>query len=452
MSEPRAVTRELGRFIAESRFDALPQAVRNEGQRAFVNWIGCVFGGCRTEGIERALPLLDEFSGKREATAIGRGKKLDIFKAAFVNSMSNASRSYNDTHLRTVAHPTASVAAALLALAEQRLRVSGADFLHALILGIEVQCRVGNILMTPPARAHFSLSMIGLAGGIGAAAASAKLLGLNEQRCMYAIGLAAAQAGGIRATHGSMGGRMLSGEAARAGLMSAMLAARDFTASDQIFEGSKGYASAYAENADPATALAGLGVDYEILSNTYKPYPCGIVIHPIIDLCLDLARAHDIKPDQVESVQLAVNETAMTLTGRKDPTDSNKAGTSLYHWTAATLIHRAGGLAQGADECVRDPRVIALRGRVAATVDPAIGPDAARGEIRLKDGRVFKGAVDHARGSVDRPMTDDELSEKFLGQAQLIMTPDVARDLLARSWGVIDAGDVAAQLEPLFHV
>lgn len=447
--EEPGVTRALARFVVDSRFDALPEPVRHEGRRAFVNWLGCVFGGCRTEAVEKALPLFDAFSGPRDATVIGRGKRLDVFGAAFINSMSNAARSYNDTHLRTVAHPTASVAAALLVMAETR-PVRGADFLHALILGVEVQCRVGNILVTPPARSHFALSMIALAGGIGAATAVAKLLQLDEQRTIYAIGLAAAQAGGTRATHGSSGGRMLSGEAARAGLMSALLAERGFDTPDEVFAGPKGFANAHAENADPTVAVAGLGREYEILSLAYKPYPCGIVVHPVIDVCLDLVREYRFAADEVEQVMLFVPEAAIQLTGRKDPTDSNKAGTSIYHWAAASLLYRAAGLAQGATDCVRDPRVIAMRERVAAAADATLAADAARAEIHLRNGRVLRASVEHARGSVGRPLTDGELSEKFLGQAELVLDGAAARDLLDRGWGLVDADDVCTALAPLF--
>ena len=261
MHDNPGVTRALAEFVVNTRYDALPDTVRHEGRRAFVNWLGCVLGGCRTEAVGLALPLFDEVSGPREATAIGHGKRLDIFGAAFINSMSSAALSYNDTHLRTVAHPTTPVAAVLLALAERR-PVSGIDLLHALILGDEVQCRVGSILTTPPACSHFALSMAALVGGIGASVAAARLLALGERRTIYAIGLAAAQAGGTRAVHGSSAGRMLSGEAARAGLMSALLAEKFFDTPDEAFAGAKGYANAHAEHADASVAIAGLGETY----------------------------------------------------------------------------------------------------------------------------------------------------------------------------------------------
>jgi 2-methylcitrate dehydratase PrpD len=450
MHDSPRVTRALAEFVVNSRYDALPDTVRHEGRRAFVNWLGCVLGGCRTEAVGLALPLFDEFSGPREATAIGHGRRLDIFGAAFINGMSSAALSFNDTHLRTVAHPTTPVAAVLLALAERR-PVSGIDLLHALILGDEVQCRVGSILTTPPARSHFALSMAALVGGIGASVAAARLLALGERRTIYAIGLAAAQAGGTRAVHGSSAGRMLSGEAARAGLMSALLAEKFFDTPDEAFAGAKGYANAHAENADASVAIAGLGETFEILSLSYKPYPCGIVIHPVIDVCLDLVRQFRLAPEEIEEVTLAVPESAIQLTGRKDPTDRDKAGTSLYHWAASSLFYGTAGLAQGATECVRDPRIISLRDRITAVADPVLAPDAARAEIRLRDGRILKAHVAHARGSAARPLTDEELSEKFLAQAESILDRAAAQDLLARAWRLVEAKDVRSALAPLFR-
>jgi 2-methylcitrate dehydratase PrpD len=242
---------------------------------------------------------------------------------------------------------------------------------------------------------------------------------------------------------------MLSAEAASAGLMSAHLAQRNFTSPDEVLAGAKGYANAHAEHADASVASAGLGTDYEILSLAYKPYPCGIVVHQVIDVCLDLVRAHDFTPDEIAEVALKVPAVAMNLTGRKDPTDGDKAGTSIYHWAAAALLHRTAGLAQGTTDCVRDPRVLALRTKVSADVEPTLAADAARAEIRLTDGRVLHGHVEHARGSVSRPLTDDELSEKFLGQAKLIFSEDIAHDLLTRCWNLLEAPDVAAAVAPM---
>src|SRR5262245_53035641 len=139
------ITRTLARYIASSRFDELPLEVRHEGVRAFVNWLGCAAGGSQDAMVVRALELLQELNGAPTATIVGRREKLDTLNATFINAMSSSALAFNDTHYITVAHPTGPAAAALLALSE-RQPLNGKEFIHALILGIEIQCRIGNIL------------------------------------------------------------------------------------------------------------------------------------------------------------------------------------------------------------------------------------------------------------------------------------------------------------------
>ncbi len=191
------ITRHLARYAVGSRYEDLPPEVRHEGLRAFVNYIGCAAGGSHEAHVELMLKFLTEFNGAADTTLIGRREKLDALNATFINCMTSAALAFNDTHYATVAHPTSPVAAALLAMA-QRQKVSGQDLLHALILGVEIQCRVGSILTTPPAESAVGLSMQGLVGGIGAAVAAGKLLQLDEAGMVTAIGHAANQSAGIR--------------------------------------------------------------------------------------------------------------------------------------------------------------------------------------------------------------------------------------------------------------
>jgi 2-methylcitrate dehydratase PrpD len=137
------ITHRLARFLVESRWSDVPQPVRHEAKRATLNWLGCALGGCRDDAVARALATLDEFSGPRRATLIGRGEKLDALNTALINALSANILDYDDTHLKTLIHPTVPVAATALALAEHR-PVTGAQFLHALILGVETACRIGN--------------------------------------------------------------------------------------------------------------------------------------------------------------------------------------------------------------------------------------------------------------------------------------------------------------------
>lgn len=438
-----AVGAELARFACASRFEDLPVAVRHEGVRAFVNWIGCAAGGAQEESTRIAAGFASEFSAPGDAVVVGRGERLDMFAAAFVNGLSTSVHSYNDTHFETVAHPTSSVAAALLAAASRR-PVSGRDFIHALILGIELQCRIGRIVTAAPARCAIGLSMVGLVGGIGAAIAVAKLHGLDEARMLAAIGIAANQSGGLREAHATMSSHFTPADGARGGLVAALLAERGFTCAPTMLEGPKGFGVSFGENPNYAAAVENLGSAYEIEKLAYKPYPCGFVIHPIIDACLAIRRGATFDPADVVAIDLTVSDVAAALTSRPTPRDRRQALVSFQHWAAATLLRDAAGLDEGSEEAVADPAIARLRGMVSFEVDPAMGREAARVCVKLADGRVLENAVAHCLGSEGRPMTDAELDEKFRGQAKLVWSPEKVDEIGAWGWGILEEPDMGA--------
>lgn len=448
-----AITGELAAYIAASDLTRIPTAVRHEGVRAFVNWLGCVLGGCREPSVEKTAAVFDRLSGPREATVIGRRVKMDMLHASYLNSLSNAVHGYNDTHLKTVGHPTGPVAAALCALAESRRPASGAEFLHALILGIEIQGRIGNVLITPPARLNPAFSMLGLVGGAGVATAAAKLLGLSAQQTDWAIGQTLSNAGALRETFGGMAAHVPFAQPAIVGLTATFLAAEDFTCTPTMLEGKMGFARAYGgETANAAVALDRLGAHFETLDTAYKPYPCGIVVHPVIDACLDLLRAQRFKPTEIERIDVKVSPTAQRLCDRKEPANHREAKTSLQHWAALCMLRGAAGLAEGEPECFADPAVTALRRRVEALADPAIGDDSAHVTVTLRGGKTHAITVEHCRGSVDRPMSDGDLDEKFLGQAGLAMEPAAAQALLAECWRLEDLPDIGGLIRRYFPV
>ena len=171
---------------------------------------------------------------------------------------------------------------------------SGADFLLAFALGIEMTCRLSKAISVPPAKGTVAWSQTGITAGIGAAVAAAKLLKLDATRLQYAIGIALSQAAGFRVMHATMVSSLMPAQGAQTGLRAAVLAERGFTASPAALEGRYGFLEVFAETPHVPSLADGLGERFEILRNTYKPYPCGIVIHPIIDACLQLRREHAI--------------------------------------------------------------------------------------------------------------------------------------------------------------
>src|SRR5213075_458529 len=151
---------------------------------------------------------------------------------------------------------------------------------------------------------------------------------------------------------------------------------------------------------------------YEILLNTYKPFACGVVLHPIIDACLQLRAAHHLTPDAIDRIDLAVHPLVLELTGRRTPQTGLEGKFSVYFAAAVAIAAGAGGVKEFTDAWVRQPAVVALRDRVTATVDPAIGEAQVRAVITLKDGRRLEKFGEHAVGSVEQPMTDADLDKK----------------------------------------
>jgi 2-methylcitrate dehydratase PrpD len=442
------ITRTLAKFVVDHPASAVPDAVRHDAARSLLNWVGCAVGGSRHETVENAIAALAPFSGPAQATVLGRRDRFDILHAALMNGITSHTFDFDDTHLRTVIHPSGPVASAILALAEQRA-IGGEAFLHAFILGVEVECRIGNAVY--PDHYDVGWHITGTCGVFGAAAAAGRLLGLDEQRMTWALGIAATQSSGLREMFGTMCKPFHPGNAARNGLLAALLAERGFTSSNQAIEAKRGFAHVLSTRFDPDEITSRLGETWEISLNTYKPFACGIVIHPIIDACIQLRNEHGLEAGDIERVEAQVHPLVLELTGKKTPQVGLEGKFSVYHSAAAAIIHGAAGESEYSDAAVADPEVIALRDRVAATVDPAMREDQTRVTIRLTNGRILEKRIEHAIGSLERPMSDADLEAKFRGLARPILGEERTDRLIGLCWdadGLADAGEIARASVP----
>lgn len=434
-------TRQLARFVHQSRWSDLPANVQHEAVRAFVNWVGCAHSGAFSAAAETALPVLETLSGARICTVIGRGIRLDPLNAALFNGLTVGANAYDDAHIQTVIHPAAPTVAALLAYAEQH-PVTGTDFLHALILSHELQSRLSCALAVAPASCHLGHYMTGLIGPIGVAAGVGKLMGLSEQQLVWAMGAAAMQGGGFRSSHGTMCATFIPGDAARHGLLAAHLAAKNFTCQEEPLTSPNGLLSAVGRPANPDTLVDRLGQHWECMNVAIKPFPNGCVVHAATDACMGIVQAHDFAPEEIERVELEVNKIAVSLADRKAPKDSYEAQISLQHWAAAVMQHRRAGLDEGTEASVHEPAIVALRDRVAIAISDDLQADEARAAVVLRDGRRLAAEVRPHVGSAGRPLSDEQLDAKFLAQTEHLLGAARARELAASCWGLAQAADV----------
>lgn len=410
-SDSMALTAAIARYAVSSSFAAHPAVVQQEAVRAFLNWLGCALGGSQETAVKLALQLAVELGSGAQATVLGDERRVDIASAAALNCMSSSILAFDDAHLATVTHPSGPVCAAALAFSETQ-SISGREFLNAIIIGIEIQCRLANILVLPPSKFNVGFYVSGLTAPIGVAATIGRLMRLDEQRMNWALGLAASQASGFRATHGTMTAHFRPAHATRSGVIAAKLAALGFTGDDQSLEAKKGFLDVYSSGADVNAGMAGLGEKYELLANSYKPYPCGIVIHPTLDACFELVNQLDVS-DRVCEVTLKVHPLALSLTGVRSPRTPLESHVSLFHWAAAALVRKSAGVAEMQDACINDPLVAELREKIIAVADEQLGSDQAVIEARLSSGRSIRAHVTEVRGSKTKPLTNGELEEKF---------------------------------------
>jgi 2-methylcitrate dehydratase PrpD len=408
MQQNAAVTETLARLVVDTRWNDLPPNVAHQAKRSMINFFAVALTGCRTEPVEIALQSLAMFSGGKQATVIGRRERIDALSAVFLNAAGANVLDFCDTHVPTAIHPTAPVAPALLALAELT-RVSGRDLLLALVLGQEIECRIG--LAMSPSHYNKGWHITSTCGVFGAAAGSGKLLAFDATQMVWALGNASTQSAGLCECLGTPAKSLSVGNAARNGLWSALLASKNFDGPPEPLNGVQGYYNAMGEQPKLSFLTERLGERWEIMATAYKPYPCGFVIHPVLDCVLDWRR--DNLAAVVEKVVVIGNPLLAARTDRPHISTGRESQVSTQHAVAAALITGNAGVDQFTDACVNDPAVLTLRGKVEVVRDESFATVAAAVAITTADGKTHKLLQPAARGSDANPMSDKDLEEKL---------------------------------------
>ena len=432
------VTQILAEFVANHPSRGWSDAVDHEAHRTFMNWLGCAVGAAHHEAADAALAAVNMLQPAQQASVLGRTEKVDMASAALINGITSHTFDFDDTHLKTIIHPAGPVASAVLALAEHT-QASGRQVIDALVIGIDVACRVGNAMY--PEHYDRGWHITGSTGTLGAAAACARLLKLDVQKTAMALGIAASQPVGMREQFGTMTKPFHPGAAARAGLMSALLASQGYTASPKALEAPRGMMQTVSTKNDWNEITHELGQRFEISFNSYKPFACGIVIHPSIDACAQL-RAQGVTPEQVERIELKVHSLVLELTGKKEPVDGLQAKFSVYHGCAAGLTFGCAAEDEFSDEVVNRADMVALRRKVIATVDNSIDEASADVTAVLNDGRRVHVFVEHAIGSLQNPMSNAQLEAKFHGLSDAVIGTGRTSDLISACWGIGNAASV----------
>ena len=446
-------TKTLASWATKLNASTLPSSVKHAALRSLYNYIGCTIAGSNHPAVTKAHSALSPFFGASTSSLLGHkgASRADAQHAALLNGIASHVHDYDDTHLATIIHPTGPIASALLAYAEYKGGVSGERLLCALVAGIEASCKVG--LAVWPEHYDIGWHITSTSGSIGAAVGVGKLMDLSEDQMAHAIGIAAVQVVGLREMFGSDTKSFHPGRAAQSGLLAALLAEKGYTSSPQALEAKRGWANVVAGGGTPKLDqyMSELGNKWEIEANAFKPFPCGIVCHPAIDGCIQLGREiqkKGLRVQAIQKVEAKVHPLVIELTSKRTPKDGLEAKFSVFHGGAVGLLYEKAGPAQYADEVVISREVIEIRDKIDAISDKSLAADETLLIVHFANGSKLERHVQHAVGSLEVPMTDEQLTEKFIDQSMLVLG-DAAKEASDRVWKIGEAKDVATVLATL---
>lgn len=433
------ITEKLAGYLAGLGYEDLPGAVVHECRRGVLDWLGCALAGSRHPTLDRLTGVLRTINPTGPVTVFGRGMKLGMLEGPLANGQMGHVLDYDDTHMDgVILHTSGPVLASMLALGESR-GLGGRALMAGYVAGFEAGVRAGQ---GAPDHHDGGWHLTGTLGTIAAGAACGALIGLDARQMVHALGIAATQAAGMQQNRGTMSKSFHAGKAASSGVLAALLAEGGFDSSHEILEGRKGFCRIYSAGTNEDVILRDLGRKFLISSNGYKPYACGVVLHPIIDTAIALGRDSFIAPEDVKAIDIVANPKAVSITGVADPKTGLKSKFSIGHATSVGYIDGAAGIAQFSDERAVAADVAGLRQKVHVATDDALRADQCRGTVTSNSGARFEFVTEHATGTVDNPMPDAVIEAKFLANAEPAVgaaRAGVIRDMV---WELDKLGDL----------
>jgi 2-methylcitrate dehydratase PrpD len=428
------ITQEIAGYVARTRYRDIPSDVIQLARGFILDGLGVALAGSTDQCARLVQRHVRRMGGSAECSIVGTSASAPAPQAALANGVAGHAMDYDDTQLSTskeavyglLTHPTTPVLAAVLAVGQTQ-KITGAEFVLAYVLGVEVECRIADAIN--PRHYQSGFHSTSTMGGLGAAMAAGKILGMKEPQLLMTLGIAASMASGLRENFGTMTKPLHAGRAAENGVTAALLARDGFTAAPNILEARRGFFNAMAGGFDESKVSGRLGSPYFMKQPgiSIKPYPSGSLSHPAQDLILDLVRAHDLKAEDIEHIDVGTNSNVPNALIYPMPKTALEGKFSIPFCMAIAVIERKAGIAQFQDRKVRDQKVIELMKRVTLYVDEELerlGYDQVRSRIRvkLKDGRVVEDRYDVARGHPTKPMSWAELTEKFRDCAGLVLS------------------------------
>jgi 2-methylcitrate dehydratase PrpD len=443
-------TRLLAQYVVDVTYDTLPAEVVAAATTALIDWVAVAAVGSRTTRQGRAAAAVARAErANPEATLFNDGSLTSASWAAFANGAASHTIELDDIHLPSIVHGGVAMVGAAVAVAE-KLKVDGRRLIEALVVGFDVQYRIGEAIAAP----HYDLfHSTGTIGTFGATAACAKLLGLTVEQTQWAFGNAGSQAAGLwqYLKVGDDTKVLHPGKACMNGVIAATLASHGFTGSVDIIEGERGFVATLSSGVDWSRITDRLGTYYKVVENGYKIHACCRHGHVTIDETLRLTLEGDLKPEHVKAVTVKLPTNSSRTIDDPDPPTPYKAKFSVQFMVATAIIHRRVGLEAFTEQRLADPAIRALMSKVRIVEEPKFNegfPDKWTAEVRIEtvDGRQHVGSADMPRGEWVNPVPASVIEAKARDLLGLVIPSEAGAALVARLRRLETVHDVSTLL------
>jgi 2-methylcitrate dehydratase PrpD len=445
-------------FVENVRGTDIPAEAMRIGMRCLLDGLGLFVAGSEEHSVRLLIEEAEQVGGRPDALLLERGNtKVPAPMAARVLGTAGHAHDWDDSQVSLdpahvyglLTHPTIPPLTSALVMSQKLGGVDGETFMLAFQTGFEVECKISEWMLPQ----HYARGMhsSGTVGTFGAYASAAKLLGLKGNELRSGFGIAASFAAGIRCNFGTMTKPLHVGRAAENGVTAALLAARGFTADPDALDGPWGFYAVQGGGVNAEKISQGFGKTWSILEPgvSIKPYPCGVLTHPTIDLMLKLVIEHDVKPDDIDEVKVYAGTNILKPIRYPIAANHLQAKFSLPAALAMIALERKAGKREFSDEFVSSAPMQAMQRRISTELDAEIekmGFDKMRSRIliRLKDGRTVESWADERyRGGPENPLSDADLEAKVRSCCDGVLNESAQSTLIETAWSVAQLRDAS---------
>lgn len=451
-----SITQDAANFVEKVTFDDIPLDALHIAKRCIIDGLGLYAAGSEEHSIEILIAEAQEMGGRADTSLLTKSLKVPAPIAARVLGTAGHAHDWDDSQVSIdpdhiyglLTHPTIPPLTSALVMAEKLGPVSGKDFMLAFQTGFEVECKISEWML--PQHYMSGMHSSGTVGTFGAFATAAKLMKLSGDELLAGFGIAASLAAGIRCNFGTMTKPLHVGRACENGITAALLAKRGFTADPAALDGPWGFMAVQGGGCSEEKLSQGFGNSWTMIDPglSIKPYPCGVLTHPTIDLMLKLVSENDIQPDNIDNITVFAGTNILKPIRYPIATNHLEAKFSLPAALAMVALARRAGKVEFSDGFVASEAMQKMQRRIRTELDPKIeaqGFDKMRSriEIALKDGKKIEGWADERyRGGPDNPLSDLEVEQKFRACAEGVLNEEKQNWLIEQAWSILDSKDV----------